>query len=153
MKNDFKNKKVLLIGLGILGGGVTTANWLLKQGAKLTIFDSKTKEFLKNSIKQIKGKAVFVFENCDDKIVEDTDIVVINQAVPMTNPQVILAEKLGKPIYNEARIFYENCTKPIIAITGTRGKTTTTNWTVHLLGKKAMIAGNSITQQPLKMLP
>jgi len=153
MKNQFKNKKVLLIGLGILGGGVTTTNWLLKQGVKLSITDSKTKEFLKDSIKQIKGKVNYFFENCDEKNVADADIIVINQAVPLTNSLVQLAEKLNKPIYNESKIFYENCTKPIVAITGTRGKTTTTNWVAHLLGKSALIAGNSTDQPLLKILP
>jgi UDP-N-acetylmuramoylalanine--D-glutamate ligase len=153
MKSKFKNKKVLLIGLGILGGGVTTANWLLKQGAKLSITDSKPKEFFKDSIKKIKGKVNYFFENCDEKNIVDADIVVINQAVPKNNPLVLLAEKLGKTIYNEARIFYENCPKPIIAITGTRGKTTVTNWTAHLIGGKSIIAGNSSTQPPLEILP
>ena len=153
MKNEFKNKKVLLIGLGILGGGVSIANWLLKQGAKVSITDSKSKNDLKDSIRQIKGKVNYFFENSDEKNVADADIIVINQAVPQNNPLLQLAEKLDKPIYNESRIFYENCIKPIIAITGTRGKTTTTNWTAHLLGKKALIAGNSVKEPLLKILP
>jgi len=153
MRNEFKNKKVLLIGLGILGGGVTTANWLLKNGAKLSITDSKPKEYFKDSIKKIKGKVNYFFEKCDEKNVADADIIVINQAVPLTNSLVQLAEKLNKPIYNESKIFYENCIKPIVAITGTRGKTTTTNWVAHLLGKSALIAGNSTDQPLLKILP
>jgi len=153
MRNEFKNKKVLLIGLGILGGGVTTANWLLKNGAKLSITDSKPKEYFKDSIKKIKGKVNYFFEKCDEKNVAAADMIVINQAVPLTNPLVQLAEKLNKPIYNESKIFYENCAKPIIAITGTRGKTTTTNWVAHLLGKSALIAGNSTEQPLLKILP
>lgn len=153
MKNEFKNKKVLLIGLGILGGGVSIANWLLKQGALLSITDSKPREYFKDSIKQINGRVNYFFESCPDKEIENADIIVINQAIPQTNPQVLLAEKLHKPIYNESKIFYENCTKPIIAITGTRGKTTTTNWTAHLLGKTAQIAGNSVDEPLLKILP
>ncbi len=152
-KNKFKNKKVLLVGLGILGGGVTTANWLLKNGAKLSITDSKPKEYFNDSIKQIKGKVNYFFEKCEEKNVADADIIVINQAVPQTNQLVQLAEKLNKPIYNESKIFYENCKKPIVAITGTRGKTTTTNWTAYLLGKNAIIAGNSTDQPLLKILP
>ncbi len=153
MKNEFKNKNVLLIGLGILGGGVSVANWLLKKRAKLSITDSKPKKYFKDSIKQIKGNVNYYFEKCDEKIVSDADIIIINQAVPQTNPLVQLAEKLHKPIYNESKIFYGECTKPIIAITGTRGKTTTTNWVAHLFGKNALIAGNSVKEPLLKILP
>jgi UDP-N-acetylmuramoylalanine--D-glutamate ligase len=153
MKSEFKDKKVLVIGLGILGGGVSIVNWLLKQGAKVSVTDSKPKEFFKDSIKKIKGKVNYYFENCDKKNVADADIIVVNQAIPKTNPLVILAEKLGKPVYNESNIFYRECTKPIIAITGTRGKTTTTNWIAHLLGENALIAGNSAEKPLLKILP
>lgn len=153
MKNKFKNKKVLLIGLGILGGGVSISNWLIKQGAILTVTDSKPKEYFKDSIKQIHGKVKYIFGDCPNSEVESADIIVINQAIPQNNPLVLLAEKLHKPIYNESKIFYENCKKKIIAITGTRGKTTTTNWTAHLLGKSAFIAGNSVAEPLLLVLP
>jgi len=153
MKNQFKDKKVLLIGLGILGGGVSIANWLVKQSAKLSITDSKPREYFKDSIKEIKVNVTYFFENCSEQNIADADIIVLNQAVPQSSPLVQIAERLGKPIFNESKIFYENCTKPIIAITGTRGKTTTTNWVAHLLGKGAIIAGNSTAQPLLKMLP
>lgn len=148
-----KNKKVLLIGLGILGGGVSIANWLLKNGTKLSITDTKPKEYFKDSIKKIKGEVNYFFENIDEKIIQETDIVIINQAIGKNNPLVLLAKKLGKPVYNESNIFYKECSKPIIAITGTRGKTTTTNWVAHLLGEKAIIAGNSTKEPLLKVLP
>lgn len=153
MKTEFKNKKVLLIGLGILGGGISIANWLLKNGAKLSITDTKPKEYFKDSIKKIKGEVNYFFENINEQEIKEVDIVIINQAIGKNNPLVLLAKKFGKSVYNESNIFYKECTKPIIAITGTRGKTTTTNWIAHLLGKKALIAGNSSKEPLLKILP
>jgi hypothetical protein len=50
---DLKNKKVLLMGLGILGGGVATAKWLLKQGVNLTITDVKDKDYLVSSLEKL----------------------------------------------------------------------------------------------------
>jgi UDP-N-acetylmuramoylalanine--D-glutamate ligase len=57
---SLKNKKILLMGLGILGGGVNTAKWLVKNGAKLTITDLKTSDKLKPSLAQLKhcGKKI-----------------------------------------------------------------------------------------------
>ncbi|MDD2678150.1 MAG: hypothetical protein PHN95_01925, partial [Candidatus Pacebacteria bacterium] len=49
-----KNKKVLLMGLGILGGGVATSRWLVKHGAKLTITDLKKRKDLQSSLLKLK---------------------------------------------------------------------------------------------------
>jgi UDP-N-acetylmuramoylalanine--D-glutamate ligase len=51
---QLKNKKVLLMGLGVLGGGVATAKWLLKQGAELTITDMKDEEALTPSLLKLR---------------------------------------------------------------------------------------------------
>jgi len=153
VKNEFTDKKVLLVGLGILGGGVSIANWLVKAGAKLTITDSKPREYFADSIREIRDHVTYIFGDCPEEAVRDADAIVLNQAVPQTNRLVILAESLGKPIYNESKIFYGECEKRIIAVTGTRGKTTTTNWIAHLLGESALIAGNSPERALLSVLP
>ena len=49
--SDFKNKKVLVMGLGVLGGGLATTKWLVKHGAKVTVTDLKTKQELAPSIR------------------------------------------------------------------------------------------------------
>jgi UDP-N-acetylmuramoylalanine--D-glutamate ligase len=67
-KNTLKNKKVLLMGLGILGGGLNMANWLIEKGAKLTITDLKSRKELKNSIKKLKNKEIkFVLGKHNEK--------------------------------------------------------------------------------------
>ena len=53
--DSYKNKHVLIFGLGILGGGVATTNWFLKHGAKITITDLKSEGELAPSLKQFKG--------------------------------------------------------------------------------------------------
>lgn len=150
----FKNKKVLVFGLGLLGGGVATTNWLLKQGARVTITDLKDQARLLPSVKKIKGKAVFRLGGHDEKDIRENDIIVINPDVSIYNPYIQLAKKLGKAIENEATIFYKLCPKPIIAVTGTRGKTTTTNWLAHFSNSrfKAVVSGNSYIEPLLKTL-
>ncbi|MFA5173510.1 MAG: UDP-N-acetylmuramoyl-L-alanine--D-glutamate ligase [Candidatus Paceibacterota bacterium] len=154
-KKHFSGKKVLLIGLGILGGGVATTNWLLKQGVKLRITDLKKREELLPSIKKIKGKAEFILGGHKKEDVDWSEIVVVNPDVSMESEFVRYAILRKKEIWNEATIFFEFLGKPIVAITGTRGKTTTTWWTNHFLSAKfkTSLAGNSTDFQFLKILP
>lgn len=140
-----KGKKVLLVGLGILGGGVATTKWLLEQGANLTITDMKDAEALKTSLEKLdkyKKNIKFVLGEHKEEDFLNNEIIVVNPDVPIDNKFVKLAKENGKIIENELSLFYKFCNaKDTIGITGTRGKTTTVNWTSHLLS--APIVGNS----------
>ncbi|MGD0977475.1 MAG: UDP-N-acetylmuramoyl-L-alanine--D-glutamate ligase [Minisyncoccia bacterium] len=150
MSNLLKNNKVLLIGLGILGGGVNTAKWLLKQGAKLTITDLKDRKELASSLKALEayaGEIKYTLGRHDKSDILENEIIVLNPDVPLSSPFVKLAKDLNKRIENELTLFCQSApTKDIIAVTGTRGKTTTANWIGHLLRAKyptAKVIGNS----------
>src|SRR3989344_8278327 len=138
----FHNKKVLLFGLGILGGGVATAKWLIKQGAKLLVVDAKTREELAPSIAQLTGDIEYCLGGTESNL-GGIDTLVLNPAVSFRHPLVRKARELGIPVVNEATIFYNNFPGKIIGITGTRGKTTTAAWTAHLMSNQAVLAGNS----------
>ncbi len=143
---DFKDKKVLMIGLGLLGGGIATANWLLKQGARLTIFDLKSEAELQSSLEKIKGEYSFVSGKPIESDINECEIVVVNPAVSFHQPIIKYAQSQKKQIENEATIFYRELGMiPKIAITGTRGKTTVVNWTAHFLKNKfdVQACGNS----------
>lgn len=137
---DLRGKKALQMGLGILGGGVATARWLLEQGAILTVTDLKDEEYLKISLEKledVKDKINFVLGEHRESDFLENDVVVINPDVSKENKFVKIALDAGKQIENELTLFYKFCpTKNIIAITGTRGKTTTVNWTAHILKSK-----------------
>lgn len=141
----FRNKKVLLVGLGILGGGVGTANYLLKEGAILTITDLKSKHDLKNSIGKIKSKKVtYRLGSHNEQDFRQADIIVFNQSVPFRSSWVKFAKKIGVPIESDLTIFSSEVKKnhgAYIGITGTRGKTTTSHWISHFL-PEATLGGN-----------
>jgi UDP-N-acetylmuramoylalanine--D-glutamate ligase len=161
-KNLFKGKKVLVFGLGLLGGGVATTNWLLKHGAEVTVTDLKNKEQLAPSLKRIKGpfgglrvsKVKLKLGGHSERDIRENEIIVLNPDVSPKNHLIKLARKLGKQIENEATIFYKLCSKPIVAVTGTRGKTTTANWLAHFLNAryKTVVSGNSYVEPLLKTL-
>jgi UDP-N-acetylmuramoylalanine--D-glutamate ligase len=125
---DYKNKKVLVFGLGILGGGVATTNWLLKQGARVTVTDLKTADELRPALEQITGPVELKLGGHDDTLIRECDVVVCNQDASINNPYIQLAFQLGKEVQTEGTLFYTLFPGRIVGITGTRGKTTTTAW-------------------------
>ncbi len=150
LEMELKNKKVLLMGLGVLGGGVATAKWLLEQGAVLTVTDMKDKKALKTSIDKLQcfsDRIKYVLGRHEEKDFLDNEIIVLNPDIPTDNKFVKLARETGKQIENELTLFYKFCpSRKIVAVTGTRGKTTTVNWTAHFLrfrNPDTLIIGNS----------
>ncbi len=156
---DFlKDKKILVMGLGLLGGGIATAKWLVKHGAKVTATDLKSRTDLADSIKALGSTAKKIKMTLGQHLDSDFrahQIVVVNPAVPKESPYLKIAREAGARLENEASLFFRFCKNPIIAITGTRGKTTTANWIHHFLKQKfpkAVLTGNSSDHPMLKAL-
>lgn len=156
MQQTFKGKKVLLVGLGQLGGGVKTAQFLAEQGAKLTITDMKPATDLKKTVRQLMRYDIsFVFGEHREEDFLKADIVVFNQAVPFASKWVQFARKHGKQIESDLTLFLElleqTSSTDYIGVTGTRGKTTVTTWIHHLL-RPAIVGGNMPTAGLLKII-
>jgi UDP-N-acetylmuramoylalanine--D-glutamate ligase len=142
-----RGKRILLLGLGLHGGGVATARWLHKHGAKLVISDLKDKRVLEPSIKKLaKHKRIkYVLGKHRERDVKWADYIVYNPGVPKQSKYLQLARRLSKPVYNEASLFFDYCRAPIIAVTGTRGKSTTASLIATMCEKKnprTILAGN-----------
>lgn len=148
---ELKGKKVLQMGLGTLGGGVATTKWLLEQGAVLTVTDLNTPEYLQSSLEKLdefRDHIKFVLGRHEENDFLENDIIVVNPGVPVLGNKFLeLSKGSGKQIENELTLFYKFCpTRKIVAVTGTRGKTTTVNWIAHLLksaNPDTLIIGNS----------
>lgn len=142
-----KNKKVLLAGLGILGGGFATANFLLKDGANLTITDKKNRKELEPILKKLKKRKKIKFILGEHRIEDfkNNDVIIFNPAVSVLSPWVRLAKKYKKQIENDFTLFLNFLEKEkksdYIAVTGTRGKTTTATWINHFL-ENSVLGGN-----------
>lgn len=152
--SDFKKEKVLIFGLGLLGGGVATTNWFLKHGAMVTVTDLKDENQLAPSLKKFRGKVVLHLNGHRTGDIRKHDIIVVNPDVSFRNRYIRLAQRLGKRVENEATLFMKEWGKPVIGITGTRGKTTVTEWTNHFLCSKFMsvATGNSYKKPFLSVL-
>ena len=134
-KEFFAGKRVLIMGLGRFGGGVDSAKFSAKAGAKVIITDLASRQQLSDSIKQLEEFPDIEFHLGSHNPVdfEQTDIIIANPAVPGDNEFLKLAHRHNKFITSQINIFFELCPAPIIGITGANGKSTTATLTAHLL--------------------
>ncbi|MBT6225386.1 MAG: UDP-N-acetylmuramoyl-L-alanine--D-glutamate ligase, partial [Candidatus Scalindua sp.] len=126
-RESFKGKKVTVMGLGLFGGGVGAVRYLASQGADVTVTDLKSAEELSASLKRIGKLPVKLKLGKHDK--EDfvnVDMLVVSPAVPDDSKFLEIAFKNNIRIDSELSIFFRHCPAPIIGITGSNGKSTTT---------------------------
>lgn len=155
-KKAYQGKKVLIMGLGLLGGGVGVAKIFSEIGSKVIVTDLKSKGELKSSLRKLEGIPIkFVLDKHNKKDFENCDLVVRNPAVPKNSPFLQIAKKKRIPITMETALFARFCSVPIIGVTGTRGKTTTATLIYELLksaGKNALLGGNVRGMATLSLL-
>jgi UDP-N-acetylmuramoylalanine--D-glutamate ligase len=156
MDSQFKNKKVLVMGLGLNGGGVGVAKFFYKQGAKVLVTDLKTKEQLKDSLQKLKGlKIEYALGGHKEEDFKNADLIIKNPDVPNSSPYLEVARKHGVQIETDVTLFFKLSGAFIIGVTGTKGKSTTASLIFHLLKTKyhnVFLAGN-IGVSPLEILP
>lgn len=140
----FNNKKVLILGLA--KSGEAAARLLSRLGAIVTVNDGKAFEenpaaqsLLEEGIKVVCGSHPL------ELLDEDFAVMVKNPGIPYQNPMVEKALSKGIPVLTEVELAYLISEAPIIAITGSNGKTTTTTMIADVLnhgGKSALLSGN-----------
>ena len=135
--DDLQNTRVTVAGLGRFGGGIAVAKWLAGQGARVLVTDQATDEALAESVKQLDGLPVeFVLGRHREEDFESADLVVASPAMPPGSPYLRAARQRGVPITTEIRLFVERCACPIVGVTGTKGKSTTTAMLGEVLAKR-----------------
>lgn len=140
----YNNKKVLILGLA--KSGEAAARLLSRLGAIVTVNDGKAFEenpaaqsLLEEGIKVVCGSHPL------ELLDEDFAVMVKNPGIPYQNPMVEKALSKGIPVLTEVELAYLISEAPIIAITGSNGKTTTTTMIADVLnhgGKSALLSGN-----------
>lgn len=123
--NDFAGKRVTVVGLGI--EGVDLVRYLTRQGADVTVSDSRPAEKLADRITDVAGLPVHLRlgSRQTDEIAE-ADAVFVSQGVPLDLPGLQAARASGVPLNSMMSIFLDLCPGPVVGITGSSGKTTTT---------------------------
>ena len=133
-----------VIVLGFARQGQALARWLPLQGARVTVTDSRSAEVLGLDEADYPG-VEFVLGGHPLELLDGADAVAISGGVPLTIPFVQAAIERGVRLTNDAQLFIERCPAPVIGITGSAGKTTTTALTGEMLraaGRKTWVGGN-----------
>jgi UDP-N-acetylmuramoylalanine--D-glutamate ligase len=141
---DIKGQKIIVIGMGKTG--IASARFLGKQGAKVVVTDEKPFDQWGVEFEQIaKEKWLEVGDYNNVDILENANMVVPSPGIPPDNKLLVEAVKKNISIVSEIELAYLFIKVPIIAVTGTNGKTTTTTLLGKILqrsGKKVFVGGN-----------
>lgn len=152
---DFKDKKVTIIGLGLHGGGVGAAKFFSRAKAKVLVTDLRTKDELTESIEKLKKEPIkYVLGQHRSEDFINADLIIQNPGVRNKSKYLEIARENEVPIETDVGIFFELCPAPIIGVTGSRGKSTTSTLIAKFLRRKyseVVLAGNIRSSVLLKL--
>jgi UDP-N-acetylmuramoylalanine--D-glutamate ligase len=135
---------VLVIGLG--RSGRASVEVLRKRVGTIAATDEAPPENLRDALDELRGANVpFVPPDALDAQLERTTVAVLSPGIPLNGALVRRVQAAGVPVFSEVEVAYRICRAPIVAVTGTKGKTTTTALVGSLFaaaGKTVHVGGN-----------
>jgi len=141
---ELKDKRVLVVGLG--KSGVASALFLKARGARVTVSDTKSGDELRNEIPVLLDHGITVETGGHgERTFRGQDLIVVSPGVPVDAPLLVQARSWGEPVIGEVELAAQFLPGPIVAITGSNGKTTTTTLTGEILtagGITTLVGGN-----------
>ncbi|MHC9540620.1 MAG: UDP-N-acetylmuramoyl-L-alanine--D-glutamate ligase [Vulcanimicrobiota bacterium] len=141
---EFQGKKITVMGLG--RSGKALAYLLADKGAEVLISDMKKVEGHDADIEALQAMGVkFELGGHSERVYSGKDLIIISPGISIYNSFLVDAKKAGVPVIGEIEVAFSLTEAPIIAVTGTNGKSTTVSLIHKILvdsGKKAVLAGN-----------
>lgn len=144
---DFRDRRVTVMGLGSFGGGLGAVQFLVRQGAVVTVTDVRSAAELSEPLAELDKSPPAHLHLGGHRVPDftETELLVVSPAVPKDNPFLHLALTAGVPVTSEMNLFWELNPAPIIGVTGSNGKSTTTAMTHAMLaatGRTCWLGGN-----------
>ena len=137
-------ESVLVVGLGI--SGRAAAEKLLREGKRVTVNDISTTQPVRDAAGELSGRgAEAAIGHHDLSLLAGVDLVVVSPGVPSRLPLLREAEAKRIPVWSEVELAWRFSRGPVVAVTGTNGKTTTVSmieWICKQAGRPALAAGN-----------
>jgi len=122
---DWNGKQVVMIGAA--RQGLALSRYLVQKGAKVILNDRREDDLLAEARQELSDLDItWVTGGHPFEILDGTDLVCLSGGVPLDLPLVVEAENRGIPLSNDSQIFLESAPCPVIGITGSAGKSTTT---------------------------
>src|SRR5580704_14662103 len=141
---ELKDKRVLVVGLGM--SGVASALFLKAHGARVTVSDTKSGDELRNEIPALLDHGITVETGGHgERTFRGQDLIVVSPGIPVDTPLLVQARALGEAVIGEIELAAQFLPGPVVAITGSNGKTTTTTLTGEILtagGMPTLVGGN-----------
>jgi len=132
------------VGLG--KSGVDCAIFLKAHGAQVTVSDAKSPDELGGAIPKLLDHGIVVETGGHgERTFRGQDLIVVSPGVPSDSPALVQARAMGEPVIGEIELAYRFLPGPIVAITGSNGKTTTTTLIGKIIaggGYPTMVGGN-----------
>jgi UDP-N-acetylmuramoylalanine--D-glutamate ligase len=141
---DLEGIQALVVGLA--REGTALARFLVERGARVTVTDAQPAEALGERLGALSGLEVsYALGGHPLSLLDGIDIVFVSPGVPLEIPLLAEARQRGLPLSSETRLATRLCPAPIIAITGSSGKTTTTALVGRIMkatGRRTWVGGN-----------
>ena len=141
---ELANKTIIVVGLGVTG--IAAARFLKKRGAVVRVTDQAAEETLGVRAQQLADMGIALeLGNHRSQTFEKADLIVLSPGVPHTIEPVLRAKEHGVPVIGEIELASRFINEPILAVTGTNGKTTTTEILGSMLkdsGFNVFVGGN-----------
>jgi UDP-N-acetylmuramoylalanine--D-glutamate ligase len=145
----FKDKKITVMGLGLLGRGIGDTAFLAECGAELIVTDLKSKDVLNESLEKLQqySNITYVLGEHREEDFRGRDMILKAAGVPLDSNFVEIARKDGAEIAMSGALFVKLSGIPVVGVTGTRGKSTVTHMIHHVLtqvteGGTILLGGN-----------
>ena len=136
--------RALVVGLG--QEGLALATYLANQGLSLVATDLQSEEKLGSRVAPLAEKGVsLVLGQHPVSLLDEVDILFVSPGIPLESPFLKEAQFRKIPLSTESRLFCHLCPAPIMAITGSSGKTTTTTLVGKIMeaeGRTTWVGGN-----------
>jgi len=140
--------------LGLGKTGVSVVQWLSARGEAVIVNDSRLSPPGAESLRNVGASHVAKFGEFDLALVDDVDRVVVSPGVSRREPIVRKAIDRGLPVIGDIELFAQNCSAPVVGITGTNGKSTVTTLVAEMVGAAGRIAyaGGNLGDPALDLL-
>jgi UDP-N-acetylmuramoylalanine--D-glutamate ligase len=130
------NKNIVVVGMGLTG--LSCVRFLLTKSAKVIAMDSRSELILNLDVPLFLGEF-------DTHELSRADLIVLSPGVDLNTPAIQQSIKLGVHVIGDIELFAQFNTCPVIAITGSNGKSTVTHLVTEMCkaaGKKVLMGGN-----------